>query len=61
VLSPEATVRVRKAWTLLDRAYTQYRRAITYLRYVEGDYWCRVCAAMRGRRDGAYPRRKRRR
>jgi len=32
-----STLRVRKAWTLLDRAYTQCRRAIGYYRYLEGD------------------------
>lgn len=30
---------MRKAWTLLDRAYTQCRRrAVIFIRYVEGDY-----------------------
>jgi len=34
----EATLMVRRAWTLLDRAYTQCRRAMAYLRYFEGDH-----------------------
>lgn len=34
----EGRLLVRKAWTLLDRAYTQCRRAVTFIRYVEGDY-----------------------
>lgn len=33
----EATLRVRKAWTLTDRAYSQCRRALAYLRFDEGD------------------------
>jgi len=33
----EAALRVKKAWTLLDRYYSQCRRAIAYLRYFEGD------------------------
>lgn len=33
----EAWLRVRRAWTLLDRAYTQCRRALWYLRSAEGD------------------------
>jgi hypothetical protein len=33
----EAALRARRAWTLLDRAYTQCRRAITYLRFDDGD------------------------
>lgn len=33
----EASQRVRRAWTLPDRAYAQCRRALTYLRFEEGD------------------------
>ncbi|MCU0693706.1 MAG: hypothetical protein MUF54_20140 [Polyangiaceae bacterium] len=33
----DASLRVRQAWTLLDRAYSQCRRAIAYFRYDEGD------------------------
>jgi hypothetical protein len=33
----EASLRVRRAWTLPDRAYTQCRRALQYLRFEEGD------------------------
>lgn len=33
----EEMLRLRKAWTLLDRAYQQCRRAVTYFRFVEGD------------------------
>lgn len=33
----EASLRVRRAWTLPDRAYTQCRRALAYLRFAEGD------------------------
>lgn len=37
-MSPaQSALRVKKAWTLLDRYYTQCRRAIAYLRYAEGD------------------------
>src|SRR5690606_30642203 len=31
------SLRVRRAWTLVDRAYTQCRRALSYLRFEEGD------------------------
>ncbi len=31
------TLRVRAAWTLLDRAYSQCRRALGYLLYADGD------------------------
>lgn len=34
---PEATLRIRKAWTLLDTAYAQCRRAVAYLRHAEDD------------------------
>ena len=37
VTPTEAALRVRKAWTVLDRAYQQCQRAVTYFRYVEGD------------------------
>jgi hypothetical protein len=33
----DVSLRIRKAWTLLDRAYTQCRRAIHYLRFLEDD------------------------
>jgi hypothetical protein len=33
----EASLRVRRAWTLLDRAYAQCRRALQFLRFDEGD------------------------
>ena len=33
----EMSMHVRQSWTLLDRAYTQCRRAITYFRFIEGD------------------------
>jgi hypothetical protein len=33
----EGTLRVRRAWTLLDRAYTQCRRALGFLRFEDGD------------------------
>jgi len=33
----EAALRVRKAWTLTDRAYSQCRRALAFLRYDEND------------------------
>jgi hypothetical protein len=35
--TPEGNLRVRRAWTLLDRAYTQCRRALQFLRAEEGD------------------------
>ena len=35
--TPEGSLRVRRAWTLLDRAYTQCRRALQFLRAEEGD------------------------
>jgi len=34
---PDGTLRVRRFWTLLDRAYGQCRRAIEYLQYGQGD------------------------
>jgi hypothetical protein len=33
----EAALLARKAWTLLDRAYTQNRRALAYVRHAHGD------------------------
>jgi len=33
----DGSLRVRRAWTLLDRAYAQCRRAIAYFRFDEGD------------------------
>jgi hypothetical protein len=33
----DGSLRVRRAWTLLDRAYGNCRRALAYLRYEEGD------------------------
>jgi hypothetical protein len=36
-IQAESALRARRAWTLLDRAYTQCRRAIAYLRFDEGD------------------------
>lgn len=33
----DGALRVRRAWTLVDRAYAQCRRAIEYLRWDEGD------------------------
>ncbi len=33
----DGMLRVKRAWTLLDRAYTQCRRAVAYLRAEEGD------------------------
>jgi hypothetical protein len=33
----DGALRVRRAWTLVDRAYAQCRRAIAYLRWEEGD------------------------
>ncbi len=33
----EASLRVRRAWTLPDRAYAQCRRALAYIRFEEGD------------------------
>lgn len=33
----DGNLRVRRAWTLLDRAYDQCRRALAFLRYQEGD------------------------
>lgn len=33
----DATLRVRRAWTLLDRAYSQCRRALSFLRFDEED------------------------
>jgi hypothetical protein len=35
--TPEGSLRVRRAWTLLDRAYAQCRRALQFLRAEEGD------------------------
>jgi hypothetical protein len=35
--TPEGSLRVRRAWTLLDRAYNQCRRALQFLRAEEGD------------------------
>jgi hypothetical protein len=39
VAPPQAdgALRARRAWTLLDRAYGQVRRALDYLRYEKGD------------------------
>lgn len=34
---PDGSLRVRRAWTLLDRAYGHCRRALGFLRYEEGD------------------------
>jgi hypothetical protein len=34
---PDGSLRVRRAWTLLDRAYSHCRRALGFLRYEEGD------------------------
>jgi hypothetical protein len=37
-LSPsESSLRIRRAWTLLDRAYSECRSAVQYLRRKEGD------------------------
>lgn len=33
----DGSLRLRRAWTRLDRAYAQCRRAIAYLRFAEGD------------------------
>lgn len=33
----DGTLRVRRAWTLLDRAYNQCRRALGFLRFDDGD------------------------
>jgi len=33
----DGSLRVRRAWTLLDRAYSQCRRALSFLRFVEAD------------------------
>jgi hypothetical protein len=33
----DGSLRVRRAWTLLDRAYSQCRRALTFLRFDEED------------------------
>jgi hypothetical protein len=33
----DATLRLRRAWTLMDRAYAQCRRALHYLRFAAGD------------------------
>jgi hypothetical protein len=33
----ESALRVRRAWTLLDRAYTECRRAVQYVRYKPGE------------------------
>ena len=33
----DGSVRVRRAWTLLDRAYAHCRRALAYLRFEEDD------------------------
>ena len=33
----DASLRVRRAWTLVDRAYDQCRRALQYLRHDQGD------------------------
>jgi hypothetical protein len=33
----DGALRARRAWTLLDRAYGQVRRALDYLRYEQGD------------------------
>jgi hypothetical protein len=35
--TPEGALRVRRAWTLLDRAYTQCRRVLQFLRFEQGD------------------------
>lgn len=35
--TPEATLRIKQAWTLLDRAYRQCQRAVAYLRFDDGD------------------------
>jgi hypothetical protein len=36
--TPEGSLRVRRAWTLLDRAYDECRRALQFLRSAEGDF-----------------------
>jgi hypothetical protein len=33
----DGSLRVRRAWTLLDRAYNHCRRALSFLRFEEGD------------------------
>jgi hypothetical protein len=33
----DGSLRVRRAWTLLDRAYSNCRRGLSFLRYEEGD------------------------
>lgn len=33
----DGSLRVRRAWTMLDRAYNNCRRALSFLRYDEGD------------------------
>jgi hypothetical protein len=33
----DGSLRVRRAWTLLDRAYSQCRRALSFLRFEDGD------------------------
>jgi hypothetical protein len=33
----DGSLRVRRAWTLLDRAYAQSRRALSFLRFDDGD------------------------
>jgi hypothetical protein len=35
--TPDATVRLKQAWTLLDRSYRQCQRAVAFLRFDDGD------------------------
>jgi hypothetical protein len=37
-VSTDGTLRARRAWTLLDRAYGQCRRALAFLRFEEDDF-----------------------
>jgi hypothetical protein len=37
VFDAEHTLRLRRAWTLLDRAHVQVRRAVARLRFDDGD------------------------
>ena len=52
---PETALRVRQAWTLLDLAYSQCRRAVAYLRHAQGD----ADTFAPGLRGKTGPRRKR--
>lgn len=38
VVPTDVSLRIRRAWTLVDRSYSQCRRALHFLRFEEGDF-----------------------